>query len=411
MRVLIVGAGGREHTLAFCVSKSPHAQKVYVSPGNPGMEDVTTTVTGEMSPPELVELVKKEHIELVVIGPEQPLVGGLADILRDEGVSVFGPGREGAKLEGSKAFAKEFMEEFSIPTAKVSFASNLDEARYIARDWNGLPVLKADGLAAGKGVFLPDSLEELESVLMDIFVHRKLGSSGECLLFEERLFGPEISLFMLRNETGFTYLGSARDHKRAYEGDLGPNTGGMGTISPAEELSPEEKVQAQQIMEKTHNGLLSRGIDYRGIIFIGAMRTEDGLKVLEYNVRFGDPETQSLLPRVDDDILLLLKKTAEGGKLPAGVSYRHGAGVCVCVASEGYPLKAASAQKVTLLPRDEGVLLFHAGTKKIDGELMAVGGRVFSLVAFADNVEQARSRVYKNIDNIQFAGMWYRKDI
>lgn len=410
MNVLIVGSGGREHVLATVIKDSAYANEVFVSPGNPGMKDVATVVPAQ-GVDELLALIKKESVELVVIGPEQPLVDGLADQLHAEGISVFGPGKEGAMLEGSKAFAKEFMEEFSIPTAKVELAFSLDEAREILQKWEGLPVLKADGLAAGKGVFLPESLEETDAILLDLFVREQLGSAAKCLLFEERLYGPEISFFMLRNEKGYTYLGSARDHKRAYDGDLGPNTGGMGTVSPAEELSPDEKKDLEDILEKTHQGLLSSNIDFRGVLFIGVMRTEDGLKVLEYNVRFGDPETQSLLPRVQEDLLMLLKKTADGEELPEKVHYKYPAGLCVCIASEGYPISPATPQKVTLLPMEEDVLLFHAGTKEIDGNLMATGGRVFSLVAFGEDVVQARARVYKNIVHVQFPGMWYRKDI
>ncbi len=410
MNVLIIGSGAREHTLATLVKESPLSKRVIVAPGNPGMKDVAEVVALREQK-ELLAFAKREKVDLVIIGPEQPLVEGLADVFRSAGLPVFGPGREGAKLEGSKAFSKVFMEEFSIPTAHAEMATTLDEARAIANNWEGLPVLKADGLAAGKGVFLPETPEETEATLMDLFVHHHLGAAANCLLFEERLIGPEISFFMLRNEKGYTYLGSARDHKRAYDGDMGPNTGGMGTISPAEELSSKEEEQLKEIMESTHRGLLSRKIDFRGVLFIGAMRTEKGLKVLEYNVRFGDPETQSLLPRIKEDILELLKKTAEGEELPPAVSYTYPAGVCVCIASDGYPVRGAVPQKVTLQTPDEGVRLFHAGTSETNGELVASGGRVFSLVAFGDDVVQARARVYKNIDSVHFEGMWYRKDI
>lgn len=410
MNILLIGSGAREHTLAYIFRQSPLCGQLYAAPGNPGIGELAELWTYSSSD-ELLQLAKEKSIDLAVIGPEQPLVEGLADVLRGAGIAVFGPGREGAALEGSKAFSKEFMESMEIPTARAAIAHSLDEARELAAAWEELPVLKADGLAAGKGVFLPECREELEAVLLDLYARDSLGEAGKKLLLEERLVGPEISLFALRSESGYCYLGCARDHKRAYENDEGPNTGGMGTISPAEEMSTEEKEQAKDILEKTHRGLLEKNIPFRGVLFVGAMRTKDGLKVLEYNVRFGDPETQSLLPRIEDDMLELISKTAQGEPLPETVSYKEPAGVCVCLVSEGYPISSSEPARVSFGEREEGVLLLHAGTKEIDGQLYASGGRVFSLVAFGTDVAKARGRVYKNINAVHFPGMWYRKDI
>lgn len=400
MNILIVGSGAREHVLLHSLQKRYPQYNYYGYPGNPGMK--IPSVGNE-------EFYRRSW-DLVLIGPEAPLVDGMADELRKNQVPVFGPGAQAAQLEGSKIFSKKFMDRYEIPTAKFFESDNLDEALACLEEFDEIPVIKADGLAAGKGVFIPETKEEAQQVLESLLKDKALGQSGSKLVLEERLEGPEISFFYLVNKKGYQYLGSARDHKRAYDGDKGPNTGGMGTFSPVPDLTQEDLDQADEIMEKTYKGILEEEMDYRGVVFIGCMKTADGLRVLEYNVRFGDPETQVLLPRLETDFLQVALAVANNDQIPA-LELSDKVALCVVLASEGYPDQPKTGFPISMDFLPEDVLLFSAGTSTKDGQLINSGGRVFSLVALDQDFASARKLVYDNINKVSFEGVWYRKDI
>lgn len=400
MNILIVGSGSREHALLYSLQKDHPHHNYYGYPGNPGMK----------IPSIGNEEFHRRNWDLVIIGPEAPLVDGMADELRKNSIPVFGPGAQGAQLEGSKAYSKKFMDKYGIPTAKFKETSDYREALDFLDNFEALPVIKADGLAAGKGVFIPETKEEAMEVLQSLLLGHALGASGSKLVLEERLEGPEISFFYLVNKKGYEYLGSARDHKRAYDGDKGPNTGGMGTYSPVPDVSDRDLKEIEEIMEKTYQGILEEDMDYRGVVFIGCMRTAEGLKVLEYNVRFGDPETQVLMARFESDFLELALAVANNQDLPP-VKLRQEVALCVVLASKGYPGELLTGQTISLSSLDEGILLFSGGTSSRDGQLVNSGGRVFSMVGLAESFTEARKKVYNNINKVSFEGVWYRKDI
>lgn len=400
MNILIVGSGAREHALLYSLQKDHPHYNYYGYPGNPGMK---IAAVGN-------EEFHRRNWDLVIIGPEAPLVDGMADELRKNNIPVFGPGASAALLEGSKAYSKRFMDKYEIPTAKFMETEDYKKALIYLDGFESLPVIKADGLAAGKGVFIPETKEEAREVLESLLVGHALGASGAKLVIEERLEGPEISFFYLVNKKGYEYLGSARDHKRAYDGDQGPNTGGMGTYSPVPDVSDRDLEEIERIMEKTYKGILEEEMDYRGVVFIGCMRTTDGLKVLEYNVRFGDPETQVLMARFDSDFLELALAVANNKNLPP-VKLRQEVALCVVLASKGYPGDLLTDQRISFSSLDDDILLFSGGTSSQEGVLVNSGGRVFSMVGLADNFTEARKKVYSNIDKVSFEGVWYRKDI
>lgn len=400
MKILLIGSGAREHALLYAMKKNHPDYEYFAMPGNPGMEIPSL---------ELVEAME-EKWDFVIIGPEDPLAQGLADDFRKKGTLVFGPAANAAILEGSKIFSKNFMEKYAIPTARSKQAQSYKEALDVLMEFKKLPVIKADGLAGGKGVFLPESVNEAHSILEALMIEDLLGSSGSKVLFEEKLEGPEISFFYLVNRQGYEYLGSARDHKRAYDGGKGPNTGGMGTYSPVPDLDEKDKIEIDEIMKKTYQGILAENMDYRGVIFIGCMRTKEGLKVLEYNVRFGDPETQVLVARLESDFLELALAVAKNETIPE-VILKDQVALCVVLASQGYPHGLLKDQPIEIGNLDEDILLFSGGTSLLDGVLVNSSGRVFSLVALAENFAEAREKAYGNIDKVKFQGVWYRRDI
>lgn len=400
MRILLVGSGAREHALLYSMKKDYPTYEYYALPGNPGMEIPSISLQEAM----------EKNWDLVLIGPEEPLVKGMADVFREKGIPVFGPGAEAAALEGSKIFSKNFMRKYAIPTAKYKVARSYNEALNILMKFSELPVIKGDGLAGGKGVFLPRSVNEAQSIIEALMVEDLLGSSGSKLVFEERLEGKEISFFYLVNEKGYRYLGCARDHKRAHDGGEGLNTGGMGTFSPVPDMGEKDLIEIDEIMDKTFQGMMAEEMDYRGVLFIGCMRTKEGLKVLEYNVRFGDPETQVLMARLKSDFLELALAVAKNEELPEVVLTDQVA-LCVVLASQGYPGEILKDQPIQIGNLKEDLLLFSGGTSLIDGVLVNSSGRVYSLVSLGENLQEARKKVYDNIGQIQFKGVWYRKDI
>lgn len=403
MKILVLGSGAREHALCYGLQK----EELYCVPGNPGIGELATLCEGDiLNPEEMVNLAKELDVDLVVIGPEAPLEKGVSDALRIAGFSVFGPSKEAARLETSKAFAKDFMKKYDIPTADYVLCEDLETFnRYQDKNY----VVKADGLCGGKGVFIPKDREEYLAIGESLFKDKSLGDSANKVVLEEFLEGPECSFFYLVNDRSYTYLGDAKDHKKAFEGETGPNTGGMGAISPVVDLTEREMTQMHEIMEKVYRGLKEEQLSFQGVLFIGVIRTKEGLKLLEFNVRFGDPETQSLLLRVESELSEHLLEVAENKPLSAP-RLTEDVAVGVVVASAGYPEKPETGYPI-ILGDLQGVTLFHGGTKKEGEKLLNSGGRIFTLVALQDDVLKASKMVYKEIEKIAFKGSRFRKDI
>ncbi|WNO54671.1 phosphoribosylamine--glycine ligase [Stakelama saccharophila] len=410
MNVLLIGSGGREHALAWKLAQSPRLDKLYAAPGNPGIarhaERVDIAANDHRG---LIDFCLRNSIEFVVIGPEAPLVGGLADNLRTMGIGVFGPGKDAAQLEGSKGFTKDLCRRADIPTAGYARVGSLDGARAALDDF-GLPVvIKADGLAAGKGVTIAYSREEAEAALEPMF-----GRSGGDAVIEEFLTGEEASLFVVTDGHTILPFGSAQDHKRVGEGDTGPNTGGMGAYSPAPVLTPElERTAIETIIRPTIDALAAMDMPYSGVLYAGLMLTEAGPKLIEYNVRFGDPEAEVLMPRLEDDLLDLMIACA-AGKLagrPEPV-FSDRTALTVILAAKGYPGTPEKGGVIAGIDAAEatGAIVFQAGTSAADGALTASGGRVLAVTAMGDNVTLAQGAAYAAIDEITFDG-FHRRDI
>jgi phosphoribosylamine--glycine ligase len=394
VKVLLVGSGGREHALAWKLAQSPSLTDLHAAPGNPGIERYAHChpVRAEDADA-LLALARGLAVDLVVVGPEAPLVDGVADLLRDEGIAVFGPSRAAARIEGSKRFAKDVLRAAGVPTA-----ATIDVARPPC-------VLKADGLAAGKGVFVCRTRAELETSL------RAADALGQPLLVEELLEGTEVSAFALCDGVNAVALPAAQDFKRAYDGDAGPNTGGMGSLSPAPEVDPEELVET--IHRPVVAELARRGSAFVGALFAGVMLTENGPAVLEFNCRFGDPEAQSILPRIRGDLLAALAGAAAGDVRSAALTTGDDAAVTVVLAARGYPERGDRATPIDGIERAEadGALVFHAGTARSGGTLVTNGGRILGVTALAPTLERARARAYEAAERIEFAGARYRSDI
>ena len=389
MNILVLGSGGREHAIAWALRKSPKVEKLYVAPGNGGTEQVAENVRGlAIEDGEAVLAFAKDHdIDLVVIGPEAPLVAGVADVVRAGGINVFGPDAQGAQLEGSKTYSKEFMDANGIPTARYGSFTNAEEALAFAREMGAPLVVKADGLAAGKGVVVAETMEDAEEAIEACF-EGSFGDAGSKVVIEECLTGPECSLLAFVSNGQAHCMVTAQDHKRAYEGDRGPNTGGMGAYSPVPIVEADELAAMREIMEQAAAATSAEHFDqdYRGVLYGGFMLTPEGPKVLEFNARFGDPETQVVLPRLESDLADIMVAVAdEKGKVILGID-------------EAEDLK--------------GVTVFHAGTaKNHDDELVTSGGRVLNVVALGNSFEQAQQRAYEACDLINFEGKQLRTDI
>ncbi len=416
-RVLVIGSGGRENSLAWAIKKCSVVEDVWVSPGNGGTKNLSgckQLLIEEQDFESLKEVTISKNIDLVVIGPEAPLEAGLADFLRDAGIAVFGPGAKGAQLEASKSWAKELMRDANIPTAKYWAVGSQEEALSILKKNECALVVKLDGLAAGKGVIVPSTLEETEEAIKAAF-KGEFGSSGQKLLLEERLEGPEVSVFALCDGERFIILPTAQDHKRLKEGDKGPNTGGMGSYAPAQILSDKQlKEVAELILEPTLKALKDKNIDYRGVIYAGLMVTSQGPKVIEFNCRFGDPECQTLMPLMGAELADVLHACALGtlDKAPK-LFIKNECSACVVAAAGGYPESPSKGNYIKIdIPADDKVQLFHAGTRRNEsGELFTAGGRVLSVVAQSDSFDKAFAKAYQNMDRVDFEGITYRRDI
>lgn len=417
MNILVLGSGGREHAIAWALAKSPRTDSLYVAPGNGGTEGVAANVALDMMDADAVlSFVRENDIELVVVGPEAPLVAGVADVLRDAGVAVYGPNADGALLEGSKAYAKAFMRDNDIPTAAYAQFDEVEPAlAYVAEQ--GAPiVIKADGLAAGKGVVVAETVEAAQDAVRACF-DGAFGEAGARVVIEECMTGPECSLLSFVSNGRSFPMAPAQDHKRAYDGDMGPNTGGMGVYSPVPIVTEDEMAAMCEIMEKAAAATAHPPFeaDYRGTLYGGFMLTPQGPKVVEFNVRFGDPETQVVLPRLESDLVDVMLAVAEGRPESIDLAWSDSWAVCVVLASEGYPGSYEKGKVILGIEEAEavdGVTVFHAGTKlNADGELVTNGGRVLNVVALGETFEQARERAYEACGLINFEGKQLRSDI
>ena len=411
MKILVIGSGGREHALAWALSRSGD-HSLICAPGNPGMAEIGEIFPVETSDTEgLVTLARKEMVDLVLVGPEAPLVAGLADELRMEGFPCFGPGKDAAMLEGSKWFAKEIMKSAGVPTAKGKIFTDKSSAlEYLGRNANRY-VLKADGLAAGKGVFLPDDSDEAGSILDNLF-EGKPGEHGIRVIIEDRLQGNEVSILAICSGTECVILPPSRDHKRLGDGDTGPNTGGMGAVCPPPGIDSDLcEIARVQIVQPVLAELASRGIDYRGVLYAGLMITEEGPRVLEFNVRFGDPETQAVLPLLESDLAELCYSAALGSSLPASLKVRNGACTCVVLASGGYPVSYEKGYSIEGIEDVNDAYVFQAGTSLSENGIVTSGGRVLGVSALGDSLEESIETAYRELDKISFTDSYFRKDI
>lgn len=416
MNVLVLGSGGREHALAWAIAKSPRLDLLFVAPGNGGTATIAKNVPLDMNDADaVIGFARSENIDLVVIGPEAPLVAGVADAIRAAGIAVFGPGAQGARLEGSKSFSKEFMLAHGLPTARYKKCTSQDEAMDYLHEVGAPIVVKADGLAAGKGVVVAEDMEEAEEAVRDCFAG-DFGEAGSVVVIEEMLEGPECSMLAFLSEGKALAMPCAQDHKRAFDGDLGPNTGGMGVYSPVPCVTPELEAAMQEIMQNAAAATAKEFDDaYTGVLYGGFMLTAEGPKLLEFNARFGDPETQVIMPRLESDALEAFYMVATGKLDALDLRWTDQVAVCVVLASDGYPGSYEKGKVILGIEEAEeldGVTVFHAGTAfNQDDELVTNGGRVLNVVALADTFEDARELAYEACDKINFEGKQYRHDI
>lgn len=418
MNILVLGGGGREHAISWALAKSPRCTELYVAPGNGGTANIARNVKdlNAEDAQAVLAFAQAHNIELVVIGPEAPLVAGVADVLREAGIPVFGPDAQGAQLEGSKTYSKRFMDANGIPTARYQSFTDAASARAYCEELGAPLVVKADGLAAGKGVVVAETLDMALDAVEACF-DGSFGDAGQTVVVEEMLTGPECSLLAFVSNGKAFCMAPAQDHKRAYDGDLGPNTGGMGVYSPVPIVTEEEMATMISIMEQSAAATAKDPFenDYRGCLYGGFMLTPEGPKVLEFNARFGDPETQVVLPRLEGDLVNIMLAVAEGRPEDIVLSWSDKWAVSIVLASEGYPGSYEKGKVILGLEEAQdldGVIVFHAGTAlNPDGELITAGGRVLNVVALGDTFEEARNRAYEACELIKFEGVQYRSDI
>jgi len=416
MRMLIVGGGGREHALAWKIAQSPRVTALFTAPGNPGIARHAVCVPLAADALDgLVAFARRERIDLTVVGPEAPLVAGLADRLLDAGLAVFGPIAPAAAIEGSKAFAKDLMARNAIPTARFATFDDPSRARGYCREVGPPLVVKADGLAGGKGAIVCRTLADADEAVAECMERAAFGAAGATVVVEEFLSGEEVSFFALANGADALPLAAAQDHKTVFDGDQGPNTGGMGAYSPVASFDAAmERRVMDTIVRPTIAALAKEGAPYRGVLYVGLMLTAEGPKVIEFNCRFGDPECQALVVRVPGDLVPLLVAAAHGGPWPEVGPWSTRASVCVVLASGGYPGKygtGAAIEGVESAETAPGVTVFHAGTALRDGRLVTAGGRVLGVTAVAGDLATAIARAYGAVGAIRFEGMHYRRDI
>jgi phosphoribosylamine--glycine ligase len=415
MRVLVVGQGAREHALCWKLKQSPGVHEIYAAPGNAGISAIADCVPiGVADIIELADFAEKLKMDLTIVGPELPLTLGIVDEFQKRGLPIFGPTRLAAELEGSKVFSKEFMKKYGIPTANAITCGSEDEAKAALKQVGYPAVLKIDGLAAGKGVVIVNSKGEAEEYLKLVFDDRKFGTAATRILVEEFLTGEEVSFMVITDGKKSFPLAPAKDYKKAFDGDAGPNTGGMGAHSPAVVLSGETAAEIMRsIIMPTVQGMAAEGRPYTGVLYAGVMLTPNGPKVLEYNCRFGDPETQVQMLRLEDDLADVCLRVARGSLGDAkALTFVKEAAACVVIAVEGYPDEYPKGQEVVIDPiGDDAVVVFHAGVVKRGGKLINQAGRVVSVCARAATLSEALTKVYEAAPKIRFEGAWYRRDI
>lgn len=417
MKVLIVGSGGREHAIAWKVSKSPLVDKIYCAPGNAGIAQIAECVPiGAMEFEKLADFAQEKGIDLTVIGMDEPLVGGIVDVFEERGLRVFGPRKDTAVIEGSKVFSKNLMKKYGIPTGAYEIFSDADEAvKYLETSKYPI-VVKADGLALGKGALICNNFEEAKGAVSTLMLEKQFGASGDRVVVEEFLIGREVSVLCFSDGTTIKTMTSAQDHKRAKDGDQGLNTGGMGTFSPTPFYTKEvDEFCKKYVYQPTIHAMKQEGRDFKGILFVGLILTEDGPKVLEYNARFGDPETQVVLPRMKNDIVEVFEACIDGKLDAVDLQFEDNAAVCVILASDGYPEKYEKGFAISGLNAFDGkedYFCFHSGSKLDDeGKIVTNGGRVLGVTALGRDLKEARANAYKATDWVNFENKYMRGDI
>ena len=414
MKILVVGGGGREHAICWKLSKEANVEKIYCAPGNAGISNVAECIDiGDSDIENLLKFAKENQIDLTIVGPEIPLVAGIVDAFEKEGLKIFGPNKKCAQLEGSKSFSKDFMIRHNLPTAKYKEYTNLDEAISEIDSFGYPVVIKADGLAAGKGVVIPENREDAITTLKEMMSDKKFGNAGDKIVVEEFLNGIETSILAFVDNDTIVPMVSSKDHKKVFEGETGLNTGGMGTFSPSEIYTDELAKEVQEkILDKTLEGFKKDNLNYKGILFVGLMITEDGPKILEYNVRFGDPETQSVLFRLDTDLNKIISAILVNNLKNIEINYSKEEAICVMLTSGGYPESYEKGKVISGLENlDSDIVVFHSGTKFDNENIVTNGGRVIGITAKGKTVKEAGEKVYENIKKINFEKMHYRKDI
>lgn len=417
MNILVIGGGGREHALAWKLRQSPRVERIYIAPGNGGTAQPPHTENVHVAADDMVGLMncaRQKGVNLTIVGPEAPLAAGVVDAFQTAGLPIFGPTQAAAQLESSKAFAKRFMTEYGIPTARAAVFDDFQQALAALAGMDALPVIKASGLAAGKGVVLPASLAEAEATLHDMLVKRCFGAASATVLLEERLSGPEVSVLAFCDGKTARVMPAAQDHKRLLDGDRGPNTGGMGAFAPSPLFTPDLLAAVQEgILLPTLAGMAALGAPYVGVLYAGLMLTEGGPKVLEFNCRLGDPETQVILPLLESDLVDICEACIAGDLRSLTPVWRKQAAVTVVMAAGGYPGSYASGRAITGVEQaqEKGCLVFHAGTKRSGDALLSAGGRVLAVTGAADSLVAAADLAYAGTAAIHFDGAHYRTDI
>ena len=418
MRILLIGGGGREHALAWKLVQSPKVEKLFAAPGNPGMALLQKCECINLNVDDLegvADYAEEQSIDLTVVGPEAPLVAGLADVFKRRGLPVFGPSKDAAQLEGSKAFSKELMAKYNIPTAFFKICEDIETAKAYVEEKGAPIVVKADGLAAGKGVVVAMTKQEALDAIDEMMGDHKFGAAGARLVLEEYMEGEEASLLAFTDGKTVVPMIAAQDHKRVFDGDEGPNTGGMGTYAPAPVMTDVLRLKATElILKPVVEAMAKEGMPYQGCLYAGLMIKGDSVKVVEFNCRFGDPETQVVMPLLDGDLAEIMLACATGTLDKAEVAWYNKAAVCVVMASGGYPESYEKGKEITGLAaaeEDKDVVVFHAGTKEAEGKIVTSGGRVLGVTAVDSSIKAARDRAYAAVEKIAFEKNFYRKDI
>lgn len=415
MRVLVIGSGGREHALVWKLASSPRVEKLYCAPGNPGIGQIAECVKLDISDNAgLVKFAREHKIDLTVVGPEAPLANGIVDEFTVNGLKIFGPTQQAALIEGSKSFAKELMQKYNIPTAGYAVFTNAESAKAYIEQHGAPVVVKADGLAAGKGVIVAMTIEEALVGIDEIMCDKAFGAAGSQVVIEDYLSGEEASILAFTDGKTIVPMVAAQDHKRIFDGDKGPNTGGMGAYAPAPVITDAIKKQVvAEILQPVIAAMEKEGCPYCGCLYAGLMITDEGPKVIEFNARFGDPETQVVLPLLESDLTVIMEACADGNLVDTEVKWKEGAAICVVLAAQGYPSIYRKGDVISGLNQaaEQGALIFHAGTTRVDENIATGGGRVLGVTAVASDLLSAVNKTYDAVGKIEFNGMQYRRDI